>query len=267
MNKAPAFPMYARDWLVDTAGLTLEQQGAYVRLLSHQWIEGPLPDNEKELARRLAVTVSVFRRLWGRISEFFPSQEDGRLGNPRLEQIRREQQEFHEMRSKFGRMGAEARWATKAQPMAEPMTMPTGGLLTDQSPASASASAEDKKAPAPGVPPPTANSWVKALGEDWSRAYAGLAPHGQIGKSVKPLVELHGLRRVQAHWRNYLAATDAKRASPAWFAQQFGAWETPQGSRPQPTPKPPTTKTVAEPDGGGRMRLVVVPIDDPRPAV
>ena len=84
---------------------------------------------------------------------------------------------------------------------------------------------------------------------------------------MKALIELHGLERVQAHWENYLSAMDARRASPAWFAEQFGAWETPRGDRPRLTPKPPTTKTVAEDDGKGRMRLAVVPIEDPRPAV
>ena len=62
------------------------------------------------------------------------------------------------------------------------------------------------------------------------------------------------LERVQTHWRNYVASTDAKRASPAWFVQQFGASETPQGSRPRVSAKAPMTKMVAELDASGRQR-------------
>src|SRR5437899_3414994 len=76
VNRPPAFQLYARDWLVDTAHLSLEDQGAYMRLLCHQWIEGPLPSNREELARRLGLKsrrMTQFDRLWSRIGHHFPT--------------------------------------------------------------------------------------------------------------------------------------------------------------------------------------------------
>jgi uncharacterized protein YdaU (DUF1376 family) len=50
----PAMPMYVADWLSSEAvtAMTLEQQGAFVRLLSHAWLSGTcsLPDSDTALA-------------------------------------------------------------------------------------------------------------------------------------------------------------------------------------------------------------------------
>ena len=94
MNKPPAYQHYAKDWLVDTAHLTLEEQGAYQRFLDHQWTEGPLPADHHELARRLGIGPRRLDRLWRRIGKFFEKQADGRLANPRLEAERAKQAEY-----------------------------------------------------------------------------------------------------------------------------------------------------------------------------
>ena len=55
--KLPWFPLYVYDWLTDETVqcMTLEQQGAYLRLLMSQWIEGSIPADEKEIAKLLNV--------------------------------------------------------------------------------------------------------------------------------------------------------------------------------------------------------------------
>src|SRR5258708_4932947 len=60
-NKPPAYQHYARDWLVATAGLTLEEQGAFQPLLHYQWIQGPLPHPPLQLARPLPGTAVPHR--------------------------------------------------------------------------------------------------------------------------------------------------------------------------------------------------------------
>ncbi len=108
MNKPPAYQHYAKEWLVDTAHLSLEEQGAYLRLLDHQWVNGVLPTDERDRAKLLSLTLSAFRRIWRRIGGFFP----GGL-NPALEEIRQEQQKYRESLAASGRLGAERRWHKK----------------------------------------------------------------------------------------------------------------------------------------------------------
>ncbi len=110
VNKPPAYQHYARDWLVDTAPLSLEEQGAYQRLLDHEWIEGPMVDNEVELARRISVSVKRFKKVWAGIGRFFVRGEDGKLRNPRLEHERESQEQYRRSQSELGRRGAEKRW-------------------------------------------------------------------------------------------------------------------------------------------------------------
>src|SRR5437763_15843580 len=93
MNKPPAYQHYAKDWLVGTAQLTLEEQGAFLRLLDHQWERGPLEHDPKALARLLGVSVRTFGRLWKQLAPHFPVSGNGhgsRVANVRLEEQRAE---------------------------------------------------------------------------------------------------------------------------------------------------------------------------------
>ena len=110
MKKAPAYQRYARDWLVDTASLSLEEQGAYQRLLDHEWIEGPMSGDALELARRVGTTPRKFAKLWKRLSRFFVRGEDGLLRNERLEEQREEQARYRLEQAERGRLGAKMRW-------------------------------------------------------------------------------------------------------------------------------------------------------------
>lgn len=93
MNKPPAYQHYAKDWLVGTAQLTLEEQGAFQRLLDHQWERGPLEHDPKALARLLGVSVRTFGRLWKQLAPHFPASSNGhgrQVANIRLEEQRAE---------------------------------------------------------------------------------------------------------------------------------------------------------------------------------
>ncbi|MDD5305409.1 MAG: DUF1376 domain-containing protein [Elusimicrobia bacterium] len=123
MNKPPAFQQYAQDWLVGTAHLSLEAQGAYERLLCHQWVDGPLPNDPKRLARQLGVSASKFKMLWSDLAPHFPLQANGTLANPRLEFERDKQAGYRMMQGIKGRASAQARGnngSTAAQPSGQP---------------------------------------------------------------------------------------------------------------------------------------------------
>lgn len=111
-NKPPAFRFYAKDWLVDTTGLSLQEQGAYMRLLSHAWIEGPLPADHRQLARRVGVTVKHFAKLWPTLKGFWRTDGDGRLVNERLEMERQKQVTYREQQAAKGRKSRPEKQAT-----------------------------------------------------------------------------------------------------------------------------------------------------------
>lgn len=113
----PFFKLYPADWLADmnVAAMTLEQQGAYIRLLCHAWREGHLPNDPDKMARLLAVDPLHFRAdLWPALEGCFVLK-DGRLVNPRLEKERREYQRISEAGRIGGRASAAARQTKPSQ--------------------------------------------------------------------------------------------------------------------------------------------------------
>jgi hypothetical protein len=57
MNRAPAFQFYAADWLADERVklMSYEEQGVYLFLLCHEWLEGSIPADLTHLARLLHI--------------------------------------------------------------------------------------------------------------------------------------------------------------------------------------------------------------------
>lgn len=111
MNKPPAFQFYAKDWLVDTARLTLEEEGAFIRLLAHEWIEGHIPADEREIARLLGVGIRTFRKLFRSLRKHFLANSNGGLVNARLESERHKQAAYRELQAMKGKAAAKARWS------------------------------------------------------------------------------------------------------------------------------------------------------------
>ncbi|MGH7511524.1 MAG: DUF1376 domain-containing protein [Gemmatimonadales bacterium] len=147
--KAPAYQWYPRDFASDEPVqlMTLEEEGAYRRLLDFQWLNGSIPADVRQLARICKnVPVQRMRRIWGALQPCFMAVEGDptRLFNRRLERVRAESQEFREAQARKGRLGAEARWGGKATdgPGHAPANSPAiDRPLPEDGPASASASA------------------------------------------------------------------------------------------------------------------------------
>lgn len=86
--------------------MTLEQKGAYHELLCVSWQVGPLPDDERLLAKYLQVNVRTFRRLWIWPLTACWEKHDFGLINPRLEKER----ECADRKSKAGQKAVKYRW-------------------------------------------------------------------------------------------------------------------------------------------------------------
>lgn len=78
MSKAQSMPLYCDAYLADTMGLTLEEHGAYLKILMVTWRNNgkPLADDDKRLARMLGVTVARWKeKLRPVVAQFFDLSE------------------------------------------------------------------------------------------------------------------------------------------------------------------------------------------------
>lgn len=115
-GKPPAYQHYPADYLSDedTATMTLEEEGAYRRLLDHHWREGSIPADPEQLRRLLKwIPMRRFRAIWAKVGGCFSPAADRpeRLVNERLAMQRQELEDFRAERSESGRKGAEAKKA------------------------------------------------------------------------------------------------------------------------------------------------------------
>lgn len=117
-RKAPWFPFYAADWNGDEQVrlLSLEAQGAYVRLLAHSWIERSIPADPDSIGvllgdRRLG------KKIWPALARFWEPKADepGRLVNARLERERRAQDDYSAAQRERGKRGNESQVRTQVR--------------------------------------------------------------------------------------------------------------------------------------------------------
>jgi uncharacterized protein YdaU (DUF1376 family) len=149
-------PWYPRDFAADEPVqlMSLAEEGAYRRLLDHQWLHGSIPGDIPSLARICKnIPVREMRKIWGGIEPLFsrmPGQPP-RLQNGKLERVRRQRQEFIDHQREAGSRGGKARWekererqaheASDSKPTSDPTSEPTETLVAQSYLAVASASA------------------------------------------------------------------------------------------------------------------------------
>lgn len=105
------FPFEARRWLASesVSALTLEQEGAFIRLLAHQWENGSIPADEAKLASLLkSCHPKKFAAIWQDLRSLFqPLPEDPtRLRNEFLARKR----EAYETKSCAAAAAVRKRW-------------------------------------------------------------------------------------------------------------------------------------------------------------
>jgi uncharacterized protein YdaU (DUF1376 family) len=108
-DRSPAFQFYPKDFLSDSrqAAMSLQEVGAYIRLLCVCWNDGSLPSEIDRLARIVGATSGHMTKLWPAISACFTASSDDprRLVHGRLEKERRKQENFRRRQSDNGRRG------------------------------------------------------------------------------------------------------------------------------------------------------------------
>jgi uncharacterized protein YdaU (DUF1376 family) len=107
------FPLYVGDYLADTGHLSTSEHGAYLLLLMHQWRNGCIPDDERQLTKITRTTTREWRAISATVLAFFDCGESG-LQQGRLERVRAEQAEKRQRLSEAGRKAGKASAAQRS---------------------------------------------------------------------------------------------------------------------------------------------------------
>lgn len=128
--KSPSFQFYPGDFLADpkVQAMTAAEIGAYMLLLCAQWMDGPLPDDHKFLARVSRMTTGEFDLAWLAVGRCFKPDPDGRLSNPRLERERTNLEAFKAKCREDGAKGWAEREQKRREARATPVATPPGPL-------------------------------------------------------------------------------------------------------------------------------------------
>jgi uncharacterized protein YdaU (DUF1376 family) len=99
--------MYPADFEADTSHLTLEEDGAYNRLLRLMWMTPgcSLPDDPAWIARRMRVTAEVYEKVIAPLMAEFFKRANGRVYSPRLRKEWEKVDETSRRRSEAGKKG------------------------------------------------------------------------------------------------------------------------------------------------------------------
>lgn len=110
MAEFPAIPFWTDAYLADTAHLTNEEHGVYIRLLMFAWrtADCALPDDDKRLALMVGVTPKKWQSLKP-VVMYFWTLADGRWTQKRLTK----EKLFVAERAEKARDSANARWKDK----------------------------------------------------------------------------------------------------------------------------------------------------------
>lgn len=124
MGRSPAFQCYAKDLYTGTSELSAAEFGSYWRGICWSWDNGPLPINKTRRRRALLLDVRDFDRIWPRIRSLWKRTAKGFV-NARLEQIRKEQDEYREKQAEKARK-RHSRGNAVAEPRDDSGTPPAG---------------------------------------------------------------------------------------------------------------------------------------------
>lgn len=108
-QKSPAFQFYPKDFLTGTATMSLQEVGAYMRLLCYAWDAGSVPNDPNERARICGCSKAQERELWKKVCKKFSLRDDVFL-NERMEDERQKQAEYRRRQSDKGKASAAVRF-------------------------------------------------------------------------------------------------------------------------------------------------------------
>jgi uncharacterized protein YdaU (DUF1376 family) len=143
MSNAPAFQLYAADFYMDTISWPIDAVGIYTRFLFYQWVNGFLPDDEKELSRIAGCGVVKLKKNFNYWSSKFSKRDGNKLINLRLEETRNKQIEFKEKQVKSGSKGGLKKQENLSKRSSEPSSDPISKSISENLPLHSSSSSSN----------------------------------------------------------------------------------------------------------------------------
>ena len=119
LERLPYFRFHAADYLLDTAGLTFEEHGAYLLLLINYYWAGSLPASRPELFALLRAGPKQQPVIERMIARYF-HEEDGRIVHHRVDR------ELAKLGAFFGSQRANAAASVAARSAPEKRAKPNG---------------------------------------------------------------------------------------------------------------------------------------------
>ena len=108
-TKGPYFRLWTNDFITGTMYMEADEVGAYIRLLTHQWETGPIPNENRLLKRITGVSVKRLEH----VLEKFHLNDEGKWVNLRLEEERVSYTKFVNRQRQKSQIAAEKRKAYK----------------------------------------------------------------------------------------------------------------------------------------------------------
>lgn len=169
----PYMPLYAADYLGDTMHLTLEQHGAYIKLLMCMWrAGGELPFDHPTIARMLAITPKKWAAIRGPVMAFF-EHDEASFWNSRLREELAKTTEMVRPKRAAGEAGARSKVLK---------TLESGSAISEPDSESDSDSNQDLFGDAPRVPAAPAMTLTEAAAAIWNEAPKTARKRSSIGQ-------------------------------------------------------------------------------------
>lgn len=225
----PAFQFYPADYLADAnvQMMSLEDEGAYIRLLCYCWREGSIPDDDEALKKLTKGGSTNLRRV---VQECFvpdPSNP-GRLIHKRLDEERRKQLDWREKSRQGGvKSGSSRRSVLKGGSTTVEAERLKGGSRVVEPKANSSSSSSSSYNPL--VRPPNGSVSKKAFSETigaFERFWQAYPKRYNRMDAEHAFFEVHGPDHIQ----DMLQAIDWQKHSDEWrkndgqFIPQPGNW-------------------------------------------
>lgn len=206
---SPAFQFYPKEFLSSdkVSRMCLTEIGAFTVLLCHSWLSVGLPDDHKKLAGYLNLNASRFARLWsGPLGECF-IQRNGRLMNPKQEDIRKALNAFRDEQARKGKMGG--RPQKKSRGKAGGLPNESSATSTASSSSSSKKNVQEKEGSAPLLEFRTvgdATTWglPQERVTDWQEAYPNIDVLAQCRRAQKWLDANPGKRKTPVGMPRFL---------------------------------------------------------------
>jgi uncharacterized protein YdaU (DUF1376 family) len=229
----PYYPFYPSDFEAKTSHLTLEEDGAYNRLLRLIWMTPgcSIPDDPAWIARRLRVDRETFDRVVAPIIAEFFRKARKRIYSPRLSREFESAKVTHELRVSSGKKGGRPRKPlenntadesrAKAGPK-QPEPEPEPVKETEAN-ASEKKSPRGSRLPADWRLPKAWGEWAvsEGMAEPAVRRQAERFRDYWVGKAGKDAAKLDW----EATWRNWVRKhLDESRTGARPSDDQFGAF-------------------------------------------